>query len=145
MLRGYIHGYLHTHIIVLRRTSFWNTATLAGVRASFILQTSPLCWIYFSSFSITYREGGKVEQTLDVYDLTCSMGEKTSKEHVHYRRSPLWEVPSTFMGCRAEANICCCRQITGRKSLKQYARVLVTLQSLCRVGDSAGPSLDLTV
>ena len=46
-----------------------------------------------------------MEQTLDVYDLTCSMGEKTSKEHVHYRRSPLWEVPSTFMGCRAEANI----------------------------------------
>ena len=46
-----------------------------------------------------------MEQTLDVYDLTCSMGEKTSNEHVHYRRSPLWEVPSTFMGSRAEANI----------------------------------------
>ena len=49
LLRGYIHGYLHTHIIVLSRTSFWNTATLAGKRASFKLQTSPFCWIYTSS------------------------------------------------------------------------------------------------
>ena len=40
LLRGYIHEYLHTHIIVLSRTPFRIKTMVAGKRASFMLLVS---------------------------------------------------------------------------------------------------------
>ena len=66
LLRGYTHGNLHTHIIVLGRALIRNTATLAGIRPSFILQTVLFVGIFLQRKRRCEQRDSRVLQWKDV-------------------------------------------------------------------------------
>ena len=66
LLRGYIHGCLHTHNIVLGRALFRNTATLAGIRPYFVQQAVLFVGIFLQRKRRCEQRDSRVLQWKDV-------------------------------------------------------------------------------